>query len=223
MPWPKGKVGSFRGRKHSPESIEAIRLKLLGRPGKKCLPGCTCGKHSEEVRERARRNFESARKPCPLDCTCKKHTQPRCKPGCKCRRHLPEVRKEVGKARRGKTGTFLGHRHTEEALEAIRRGQALTYSKQGYLRTSIPQNKLFNFFWGICPEAQLNYQVEVSPGHYRYIDVALPSEHLAFEYDGEHWHQDKEREAKRDIELQNCGWRVVHVGCREVGELCRIL
>jgi very-short-patch-repair endonuclease len=43
----------------------------------------------------------------------------------------------------------------------------------------------------------------------RYIDVAYTIEHLAFEYDGEQWHQKPDK--KRDNELKRAGWKVIHI------------
>ena len=47
----------------------------------KCLPGCTCGRHSRAAFDR---------KPCPPGCDCGKHKGPgsrKCEPGCTCSRH----------------------------------------------------------------------------------------------------------------------------------------
>ena len=202
------------------ERLTPEERKLKFGRSQKCLPGCTCGKHkpnrSEAWRENVRRATTQRRK------GSRASSETRAKLSASIRQAYkdnPSYRYEVGKAQRGKVGTFKNHRVTEETKEKIRRSQAITYSKQGYLRTSVQQNTLFGLLHRVFPEALLNHQVEVSPNRYRYIDVALPSLRLAVEYDGGHWHQDPEREARRDLELRNNGWVVLHVDYSRLQQL----
>ena len=57
---------------------------------------------------------------------------------------------------------------------------------------------------------QINYREGT-----KYIDVALPAEKIAIEYDGWYWHKDKqERDRERAQELIKSGWSVVSIKCR---------
>jgi len=45
----------------------------------------------------------------------------------------------------------------------------------------------------------------------RYIDVAVPELNLGFEFDGTYWHKKRKQiDEVRDIELENCGWKMFH-------------
>jgi len=62
---------------------------------------------------------------------------------------------------------------------------------------------LFEKVRKIYPDAVLNYPVLNFS-----IDVAIPQENIAIEYDGSYWHQGrKEEDAKRQKELENIGWK----------------
>ena len=50
----------------------------------------------------------------------------------------------------------------------------------------------------------------------RFVDVALPMFKLGFEYDGEHWHTNLEKDKQRDTELQKEGWHIIHINKKGV-------
>lgn len=60
------------------------------------------------------------------------------------------------------------------------------------------------------PDAVINFPVRTNKT-IRYIDVGIPSLKKGYEYDGIAWHKDKEKDLRRDIELQEMGWKIVHV------------
>jgi very-short-patch-repair endonuclease len=45
----------------------------------------------------------------------------------------------------------------------------------------------------------------------KWPDFSIPSHRLIIEADGEHWHQDKEKEAERDAHLTSLGWAILHL------------
>lgn len=49
-----------------------------------------------------------------------------------------------------------------------------------------------------------------------YADFAFPSIHLVVEADGKQYHQDVEREQRRDAYIQSLGWRVRHYTGRQI-------
>jgi very-short-patch-repair endonuclease len=58
------------------------------------------------------------------------------------------------------------------------------------------------------PTAKGNHPVMGTHGFSWLIDVALPEQQIAFEYDGICWHNE-ERDRKRDLDLTKQGWRVI--------------
>lgn len=34
---------------------------------------------------------------------------------------------------------------------------------------------------------------------------------MGFEYDGEYWHRDKEKDLNRDLELKEVNWNIIHI------------
>lgn len=83
-------------------------------------------------------------------------------------------------------------------------------ARQG--RISKPQLKMYDTVKmktnGI--EVLLNHYVRTL-GHYRFIDVAIPSLMLGFEYDGEYFHSDTYKDKQRDSELVALGWTIAHI------------
>ena len=80
-------------------------------------------------------------------------------------------------------------------------------------RSSKVQNRMFeivkaNIAFGL--NVFLNYKVKTSKT-YRFIDVAIPSVKLGFEFDGKHWHPDISKDKARDAELSEQGWVIVHI------------
>lgn len=61
----------------------------------------------------------------------------------------------------------------------------------------------------ILSEMNVTFDFNVNVGN-KWPDFSIPSIRLIIEADGEYWHQDAEKEAKRDAYLQSLGWRVEH-------------
>jgi len=84
-------------------------------------------------------------------------------------------------------------------------------AKNGYI--SKAQMKMFNIVKseiGGNFEVCLNYVVKTSKT-FRFLDVAIPSVKLGFEFDGKHWHQNMSKDASRDKELTALGWIIAHI------------
>jgi len=67
---------------------------------------------------------------------------------------------------------------------------------------SKPQVELFELVKQIYPNTILNH-----PSLNRSIDIAILDQMIAIEYDGSHWHQNKEADKKRQLELETIGWK----------------
>ena len=83
---------------------------------------------------------------------------------------------------------------------------ALSFEANGNIPTSKPQLKMFNDILDLGYDARLNYL----SGHYFY-DVALFNGDikLDIEFDGIYWHQNPDKDEKRDAFSIENGWRVI--------------
>ncbi len=77
-------------------------------------------------------------------------------------------------------------------------------------RISRGQCALYEYIRKLFPDTKLEFQV-ITKDAVRFIDIAIPSLYIGFEYDGSYWHQDKNKETKRDNELEEVGWEIIHV------------
>lgn len=77
-------------------------------------------------------------------------------------------------------------------------------------RCSKQQMKLFYKLKEKYPDAILNYRLETTEGNC-FLDVGIPSLKKGYEYDGTYWHQDKDKDAKRDLSIIGAGWGIVHL------------
>lgn len=88
-------------------------------------------------------------------------------------------------------------------------------------RLSKPQMDMYSKLKKYFPDAELNYHVNTGISH-RYIDVALPSRMLAFEYNGIYWHNEVEDKIRTE-QLNNCGWKVLTFTERDYSKLDNII
>jgi hypothetical protein len=71
---------------------------------------------------------------------------------------------------------------------------------------SKPQVELYNRIRVLYPNSILNYpcyELNFS------LDIAIPELNIWFESDGSYWHQDKEKDLKRQEKIENLGWKVI--------------
>ncbi len=64
------------------------------------------------------------------------------------------------------------------------------------------QVELYKLIKSLYPDSMLNY-----PSLNRVIDIAIPDQMIAIEYDGSYWHQDQEADETRQKELEAIGWK----------------
>ena len=79
--------------------------------------------------------------------------------------------------------------------------------------TSFPQIQMFNLIKKFFPNAKLEYKITTSKGRNRFLDVAIPSLKLDFEYDGfiHTYLNMKQDDELRDKELATLGWKTIRV------------
>jgi hypothetical protein len=120
----------------------------------------------------------------------------------------PEISKKVSDALKGRPSLLKGKTYEEimgKDKAKKRRKQQIINGQKGWLaapRISTPQLQLYEMVKEKYPTAILEYPL----GDFC-IDVAVPEEKLAFEYDGSYWH-DPEKDAIRDSILGKLGWKV---------------
>jgi len=124
---------------------------------------------------------------------------------------------------KGKPKSLKHREHMSEALikqykenperrEISRRAGCKAFRKVVGRAYSPPQRKLYHIVKSVFPETKYNYRVKISKNHYRYLDVAVPSLLLDFEYDGilhELLADVQENDKKRTMELEQLGWKII--------------
>ena len=82
------------------------------------------------------------------------------------------------------------------------------FSSAGLPLASKPQVELYKIAKMFFPDARDDMNIETSISR-RYPDIVIPSLSLIVEYDGSYWHSEEE-DAKRDKELNNVGYSIIH-------------
>lgn len=77
------------------------------------------------------------------------------------------------------------------------------------IRISRPQKILFYMIQKIFPEAELEKHIRTRTSG-RYADILIPIYNVVIEYDGLDYHKDMDYEVKRDAELNEVGYKVLH-------------
>ena len=136
-----------------------------------------------------------------------------------CYGNSPKSKEEYHKLAKEKSCFWLGHKTTNartktlwgcekghnwkaryDALKASN-GCPICLDMVNNRPVSKPQREICEMLDGI-----LNYPV----GNRR-VDVALVDEKIAIEYDSWYWHGNEQEDQERDTELQNDGWRILHI------------
>ena len=74
-------------------------------------------------------------------------------------------------------------------------------------RISKAQRKLFDLVRSWFPQARIEFPVKEAN---RNIDIAIPEFMIAIEYNEPYWHQDKEKDIKRQKQLEDIGWKFLN-------------
>jgi hypothetical protein len=120
----------------------------------------------------------------------------------------PEISKKVSDALKGRPSLLKGKTYEEilgkdrTKLRKKELKKSGVYGQSITPRISAPQLQLYKMVKEKYPSAILEYPL----GDFC-IDVAVPEEKLAFEYDGSYWH-DPEKDSIRDSILERLGWKV---------------
>lgn len=123
-----------------------------------------------------------------------------CSKSCSSLNQSPESRKIAASKSRDaniRNGSY------KKISDRMRNGGAIHALRSKNL-ISYPQLILFKIITSCFTDTMLEYAVANKS-----LDIAIPSLKLDIEYDGEYWHQDKAKDAKRDKELISLGWKVI--------------
>jgi len=74
---------------------------------------------------------------------------------------------------------------------------------------SFPQIKLFSMVKNIYPYAKFEYKIETKTT-WRKVDICIEEYKLGIEFDGIFFHKNLENDNKRDIELNEMGYKILH-------------
>lgn len=66
-------------------------------------------------------------------------------------------------------------------------------------------------------EKLISFETQFKIGRF-WVDFALTDYRLVIEADGEYWHQDKEKDAKRDEIIKSYGWRVIRFSEKQINK-----
>lgn len=81
-----------------------------------------------------------------------------------------------------------------------------------YLQKNIskPQLNLYKLIKKRFKDSTLNYPLRTNKS-IRFLDVAIPSLKIDFEYEGSYWHQDEHKDLRREFEIRDMGWAVIRI------------
>ena len=114
-----------------------------------------------------------------------------------------ETCKKISRALKGRKFSET-HRQRLGIKASIRmKNGGAAYCNSFIQNPSNPQVKLFKKIQKIFPDATLNH-----PSLNFSIDIAIPDQMIAIEYDGSYWHHGRENyDRKRQQELESIGWK----------------
>ena len=151
------------------------------------------------------------------------------------KKHTKETKKKISKVRiekgiaKGERNPLYGRGHTKETKAKISKIKkaffrkypekhinsiiAKNYKKQknkkgGYI--SKKQIEIYELIKEEYKDSQLNLPIKTKENLY-FADVGMPSIKLDLEYDSSYWHQNIEKDIKRDNNIKDAGWRVIRI------------
>ncbi len=117
------------------------------------------------------------------------------------KKHSEETKKHWSKVRKGKNN------FTQSGLIKIKErmlGGGASYANSFVKDPSKPQTEVFRLVKQIFPSAEINY-----PFLNKSLDVAIPELKIWFEYDGNYWHPNKEKDLQRQKLIEEQGWKCI--------------
>jgi len=189
---------------------------------------------NKETDERVRRNYEATRQT-----MIERYGVDNCSKYPEFMEKMVETRNKTdnygrGKPKPGTSQKLKGIKRSLEFIENLREKTKLEYLRNPSRRelsreigsrvmkklisvkrngVSYPQRKLYEIVKKVFPDAELEYMVNISKNHNRFLDVGVPSKKLDFEYNGfvHNFLNTQENDRIREEELISLGWTVIKV------------
>ena len=130
-----------------------------------------------------------------------------------------KVKHRPGPGFKGKTYTEIC-KDEEKARERANRTRSWMKTEKNIRRfckhPSKGQQALFEKLKQTYPDATMEYPISTTRDWTIWLDIAIPSSKIDYEYDGEYWHnlnqqRGKRSDTERDKILTNLGWKVIRV------------
>lgn len=123
-----------------------------------------------------------------------------------------DVVKKVMRANRmnGSYLIFAKLNKSKKRRQQARERQLLMNTRIFNKRPSKPQLELLDVIKAFHQDALLEFPVKCNSRIY-YLDIAIPSKKLDFEYDEPYWHKDKIKDFARDLNLSLSSWKVIRI------------
>lgn len=137
----------------------------------------------------------------------------------KSRSHSDESKEKISKSLKGKplseknkigiSKALKGRIFTKEWKEKLSESAIKRITENGPCFPLYPskiQIKLYELCKEIYPSCILEFWDEKA---HKSIDIAILEHKIAIEYDGSYWHQDEEKDRKRQEKLESLGWKFI--------------
>lgn len=123
---------------------------------------------------------------------------------------------------KGRNNYWLKGKTYEEILGSKQKAKIRSKMTSDWMKTknnirrfckspSKPQIVLYKEIKTIYPDAKLEYPITISTKKTIWLDIAIPRLKLNYEYDGNYWHQNKDKDIKRDKMLIKLGWKIIRI------------
>ncbi|MFA5153884.1 MAG: DUF559 domain-containing protein [Clostridia bacterium] len=132
--------------------------------------------------------------------------------GKKLKSHSFESRIKQSNSLKGRT---ISDKCKKICKEKMLNGQAV-YMNSCIQNPSKPQVELYNKIKKIYSSSVLNYPLyELNYS----LDIAIPELKIWIESDGSYWHQDKEKDLKRQRKIESLGWKCIRYTADSIKEV----
>ena len=133
-----------------------------------------------------------------------------------------KFKEKLSKALKGRNNYWLKGKTYEEIFGCKKKAKARSKITSDWMKTkknirkyckspSKPQIALYEKVKEIYLDAELEYPITISKTKTIWLDIAIPRLKLNYEYDGNYWHQDKNKDIKRDKILKKLGWKIIRI------------
>lgn len=118
-----------------------------------------------------------------------------------------KISKKIKEKRKDPDSSYNSKEYREKQSKFMKNGGAV-HANSFNINPSEPQVRTWKITSLICPYVYLNFPITHLENDYS-IDIAIPKLSIAIEYDGSYWHQNEEKDLKRQKELEEDGWKFI--------------